>query len=41
MVPIEPRQFGTKRLDTFGAIMAGIPFGVGKGLELLCVNPDA
>ena len=41
VVQVEPRQFSTKRLDVRCNYMAGIPLGVGKGLQLLCVNPDA
>ena len=41
VVLVEPRQFSAKRLDVRCNYMAGISLGVGKGLELLCVNPDA
>src|SRR5690606_9310460 len=38
---IEPRQLGTKRLDARRNHMVGIPLGADKGLEFLCINPDA
>lgn len=38
---VEPRQFSAKRLDVRRNYMTGIPLGVGKGLQLLGVNPDA
>ena len=41
VVLVEPRQFDTKRLNVWRYHMVGIPLGVGKGLQLLCVNPDA
>lgn len=41
VVLVEPRQFSAKRLDVWRNHMAGIPLGVGKGLQLLGVNPDA
>ncbi len=40
VVLIEPRQFGPKGLDVWCNHMAGIPLGVGEGLQLLGVNPD-
>lgn len=41
VVLVESRQFRAKRFDVWRNHMTGIPFGVGKGLQLLGVNPDA